>query len=251
MGGIAVGIMSFLGHVVGWFFTAAHWHGSDGIPHRVEQHLAISAVSVAVAVAVALPLALWLGHIGKGGFAAVSLANIGRAVPSFALLVLGFKIFGFGPLPIFLALWALSVPPILVNAITAISQVDRDVTEAAVGMGMTGWQVLSRVEFPSAVPLIFAGIRTASVQAVATAALGAVVSWGGVGRYIIDGFAQQDYVKLVAGAFIVALLSFLTEVGLARLQRALTPVGLRIQPGVARKVSAMPGAVVASEVPVP
>jgi osmoprotectant transport system permease protein len=249
MGGQAGGDMSFLGRVVSWFFTAAHWHGTDGIPHRVQQHLAISAISVIAAVVVALPIALWLGHIGRGGYAAISLANVGRAVPSFGLLVLGFKIFGFGPLPIFLALWALSVPPILTNAITAIRQVDPDVTEAAVGMGMTGWQVLTRVEFPSAVPLIFAGIRTASVQAVATATLGAVVSWGGVGRYIIDGFAQQDNVKLFAGAFIVALLSFVTEIGLARVQRALTPVGLRIQPGVARKISAMPGAAAAPEVP--
>jgi osmoprotectant transport system permease protein len=221
--------MSFFGHVLGWFFTAAHWHGDNGIPHRVGQHLAISAISVAAAVVVALPIALWLGHVGKGGYAAVSLANIGRAVPSFALLVLGFEAFGFGPIPIFLALWALSVPPILTNAFTAIRQVDPDVREAAVGMGMTGWQVLSRVEFPSAVPLIFAGIRTASVQAVATATLGAEVAWGGVGRYIVDGIAQRDNVQVFAGALIVAVLSFATEVGLAAVQRRVTPVGLRTE----------------------
>ncbi len=234
--------MSFFGKVFGWFTTASHWHGTDGIPHRVGQHMTISAVSVAVAVAVALPIALWLGHIGKGGNAAIAIANAGRAIPSFALLVLGFEVFGFGPVPIFLALWALSVPPILTNAFTAIRQVDPDVKEAAVGMGMTGWQVLSRVEFPSAVPLIFAGIRTASVQAVATATLGAEVAWGGVGRYIVDGIGQQDNVLIFSGALIVAVLAFVTEVGLAALQRQVTPAGLRIDERVARKVSVLPGA---------
>lgn len=238
--------MSFGGKVVTWFTTASHWHGTDGIPHRVGQHLTISAVSVAAAVAVALPVALWLGHVGRGGNAAIAVSNAGRAIPSFALLVLGFEVFGFGPIPIFLALWALSVPPILTNAFTAIRQVDPDVKEAAVGMGMTGWQVLSRVEFPSAVPLIFAGIRTASVQAVATATLGAEVAWGGVGRYIVDGIGQRDNVMVFAGAFIVAILALVTEVGLAALQRALTPVGLRGDAQVARKVSALPGAAAAT-----
>jgi osmoprotectant transport system permease protein len=227
VGHSAVAPVSFLGHVIGWFFTASHWRGSDGIPHRLEQHVAISAVSVAVAAAVALPIAGWLGHVGKGGYAAVSVANIGRAVPSFALLVLGFEIFGFGPIPIFLALWALSVPPILTNALTAIASVDPDVREAAVGMGMTGWQVLTRVEVPCAIPLIFAGIRTASVQAVATATLGAEVAWGGLGRYIVDGIAERDNVQVFAGALLVALLALATEIGLSALQRRVTPVGLR------------------------
>jgi osmoprotectant transport system permease protein len=247
--------VSFLGHVVGWFFTAAHWHGDNGIPHRVEQHLAISAVAVLAAIVVALPLALWLGHIGRGSYAAISVANIGRAVPSFALLVVGFEVFGFGPIPIFLALWALSVPPILTNAFTAIRQVDPDVKEAAVGMGMTGWQVLTRVELPNAIPLIFAGIRTAGVQAVATATLGAEVAWGGVGRYIVDGIAQQDNVQLFAGALLVALLSFGTEIGLAAVQRRVTPAGLRAVKGPRRwlpapSALAPPADVPAEKVPV-
>ena len=248
--------MSFVWHVVQWFTTASHWHGSDGIPHRVSEHLTISAIAVAAALVVALPVALWLGHLGKGGYAAISIANAGRAIPSFALLVIGVQVFGLGPRPVFLALFALSVPPVLTNAYTGIRQVDPDMKQAAVGMGMTGWQVLTGVEIPSAIPLIFAGIRTAGVQAVATATLGAVVAWGGVGRYIIDGLAQRDNVKVFAGAFIVALLSFLTELGLAALQKAVTPTGLRVaaqarrpddanrpdQADRARKVSALPGA---------
>lgn len=237
--------MSFLVKVAHWFLTASHWRGADGIPHRVWEHLTISGLSVAAALLVALPLALWLGHLGKGGYAAISIANAGRAIPSFAVLVIGFEIFGLGATPVFLALFALSVPPIVTNTYTAIRGVDPDVTQAAVGMGMTGWQVLTRVEIPNAIPLVFAGIRTAGVQAVATATLGAVVAWGGVGRYIVDGIPQKDNVKVFAGALIVAVLSFLTEIGLAGLQRLVTPRGLHLAAGDEQRLSALPGAATA------
>ncbi|MDQ1443346.1 MAG: osmoprotectant transport system permease protein [Acidimicrobiaceae bacterium] len=234
--------MNFLSKVAHWFFTASHWRGTDGIPHRVYEHLTISGLAVAAALLVALPIALWLGHLGKGGYAAISIANAGRAIPSFALLVIGFEIFGLGATPVFLALFALSVPPIVTNTYTAIRGVDPDVKESAVGMGMTGWQVLTRVEIPNAIPLMFAGIRTAGVQAVATATLGAVVAWGGVGRYIVDGIAQQDHVLVFAGALIVAVLSFLTELALAALQRGVTPKGLRLSAAHDPKLSTLPGA---------
>jgi osmoprotectant transport system permease protein len=234
--------MHFLRQVVDWFFTASHWQGSAGIPHRVLVHMAMSAAAVAAAIVVALPIALWLGHVGRGGYAAISLANIGRAVPSFALLVIGFEIFGLGSKPVFLALFALSVPPIVTNTYVAIRQVDPDIKEAAVGLGMTAGQVLVRAELPVGVPLIFAGIRTAAVQAVATAAIGAVIGWNAVGRYIIDGIAQQDHVEVVAGAVIIAVLSLLTEVGLAAVQRAATPGGLQVGEPTARRVATLPGA---------
>jgi osmoprotectant transport system permease protein len=223
--------MHFLRQVIDWFFTASHWQGSAGIPHRVLVHMAMSAAAVAAAIVVALPIALWLGHVGRGGYAAISLANIGRAVPSFALLVIGFEIFGLGSKPVFLALFALSVPPIVTNTYVAIRQVDPDIKEAAVGLGMTGGQVLVRAELPVGVPLIFAGIRTAAVQAVATAAIGAV----------IGGIAQQDHVEVVAGAVIIAVLSLLTEVGLAAVQRAATPGGLQVSEPTARRVATLPG----------
>jgi osmoprotectant transport system permease protein len=163
-------------------------------------------------------------------------------VPSFALLVIGFEIFGLGSKPVFLALFALSVPPIVTNTYVAIRQVDPDIKEAAVGLGMTAGQVLVRAELPVGVPLIFAGIRTAAVQAVATAAIGAVIGWNAVGRYIIDGIAQQDHVEVVAGAVIIAVLSLLTEVGLAAVQRAATPGGLQVGEPTARRVATLPGA---------
>jgi osmoprotectant transport system permease protein len=239
--------VSFAFKVGHWFFTAGHWHGSDGIPHRVYQHMGISLLAVLAALIVALPFSLWLGHAGRGGFAAISIANAGRAIPSFALLVIGVEVFGIGAKPVFLALFALSVPPIVTNTYTAIRGVDPDVKQAAVGMGMTGLEVLWRVEIPTAVPLIFAGIRTAGVQAVATATLGSLVAYGGVGQYITDGIPQRDNVKVFAGALIVAVLSFLTEVVLAATQRAVTPRGLRVTPG--KEVSALPGAAAAVTAP--
>ncbi len=234
--------MGFLGRVASWFADGSHWQGSDGIPHRVFEHMTMCALAVGVAVVVAVPLALWLGHIGKGGFLAISLSNAGRAIPSFAILVIGFEIFGLGSAPVFLALFALSVPPLVTNTYTAVRQVDPDVRQAAEGMGMTGWQILRRVEVPVSVPLIFAGIRTAGVAAVATATIGAVIAWGGVGRYIVDGIAQHDNVQVFAGAVIVALLSFLTELGLAAVQRAVTPAGLKAVSATGRRTSIMPGA---------
>ena len=139
---------------------------------------------------------------GRGGTLAINVANVGRAVPSFALLVLGFQLlgrhllFGLGALPAYFALVALAIPPMVTNTFVGMREVDPDVREAARGMGMTGGQMLRRVEMPLAVPLIMAGIRTAGVQVVATATLAAVVGWGGLGRFIVDGFGQQDYVQL-------------------------------------------------------
>jgi osmoprotectant transport system permease protein len=136
-------------------------------------------------------------------------------------------VLGIGSKPAFVALVALAVPPIVTNTYTAIRQVDPDLLDAARGMGMTGPQILRKVEWPVAIPLVFAGIRTAGVQVVATATLAAVIAWGGLGRYIIDGIAQRDHVQVFAGAVLVVVLSVCTEVGLGALQRAVTPAGLR------------------------
>lgn len=211
--------MEFLGDVAGWFTTAANWRGTDGIPNRLSEHLAMSGASMLAALVAALPLGVVLGHLRKGGTVVVNLVNVGRAIPSFALLVLAFFVFGLGPEPAFLALVALAVPPILTNAYVGVAEVDPDAREVAVGMGMTGGQVLRRIELPLALPLVMAGIRTASVQVVATATLAAVIAWGGLGRYILDGFAQQDNVKIFSGAVLVAALAVAVELGLALLQR--------------------------------
>jgi osmoprotectant transport system permease protein len=238
---------SFLSRVVDWFTTSAHWYGDHGIIHRLAEHLSMSAAATLTAVVIALPIGLVLGHTGRGGLLAVNLSNVGRAIPSFALLVLGVQLFGIGAKPAYIALVALGIPPIVTNAYTGIRQVDRDVVEAARGMGMGERRILARVELPVAMPLVMAGVRTAGVQVVATATLAAVVAWGGLGRYIVDGLAQQDTVQVFSGALIVAVLSILTEVGLALLQRLLTPPGLRLPRRAQRKVSILPGAAAAPE----
>jgi osmoprotectant transport system permease protein len=229
-----------------WFTDSAQWHGPAAIPHRVFEHLVMSGAAVATAVVIALPIGLVFGHTRRGGTTAVNVANAGRAIPSFALLVVGFellkgvKLFGLGALPAYFALVALAIPPIILNAVVGLRQVDAEIKEAARGMGMTGGQVLRRVELPMAVPLIMAGVRTAGVQVVATATLAAVVGWGGLGTYIVGGLDQQDKVQLVAGALMVALLALVTEIGLGAAQRGLTPRGLRTAHRT-RKVSALPG----------
>ena len=237
--------MEFLGDALGWFTTADHWQGEGGVVHRTVEHLAMSGASILVALAIALPIGLILGHTGRFALLTVNLSNIGRAVPSFALLVLGAQLFGVGATPAFLALVALAIPPIVTNAYVGVREVDRDVVEAARGMGMGEARILTGVELPVAVPLVMAGVRTAGVQVVATATLAAVVGWGGLGRLIVDGLAQGDRVKLFCGAMLVAVLSMLTELALALLQRLLTPGGLRQTRRAERRVSLLPGATAA------
>jgi osmoprotectant transport system permease protein len=226
-GGLTV---HFWSGVAQFFDTWSNWTGTNGILHRLAQHVEVSAISVAVAAAIALPIALWIGHRGKGGFLAVTVANIGRALPSFAVLVVGAAWLGIGQAPALLALILLSIPPILTNAYTGVAGVDPDQRDAARGMGMTGWQVLRDVEIPAAVPMIFAGLRTATVQCVATATLAAYVGYGTLGQFINEGLANalNGQAELFAGGVLVVALALAAELGLAALQRVATPKGLRV-----------------------
>ena len=208
--------MEFLGTVVAWFADPAHWRGDDGIPTRVWEHVQLSGLSVGIAAAIALPLGLYLGHTGRGGFIAINVANLGRALPSLALIALGLVAsialgLGLGFWPALFALVPLAIPPILTNTFVAMRGVDRDTVEAARGMGLRESQILTLVELPLALPLVLAGVRTASVNVIATATLGAVVAGGALGRYIVDGMALQEYDRLFAGALLVALLAIATE----------------------------------------
>lgn len=213
---------------VRWLTADEQWRGEQGIPHRLLQHVGLSALVLVVALAIALPLGLWLGHRGRGATAVVALANVARAVPSFGLIVLGVVAFGIGAGPVVVALVVLAVPPILVNTSTAVREVDADLKEAARGQGLSEVQLLRQVEVPAGIPLILAGIRTAAVLVVATATLAAVVPGvGGLGPYIVDGIGQQNRPKAVGGAVLVALLAGLTEGALAAVQRLMTPAGLR------------------------
>lgn len=219
--------MKFLGDVVDWFTSAEQWRGTAGIPHRLYEHVAMSVAAMLTAAVIALSVGILLGHLNRGGWIAINVSNVGRAIPSFAILVLAVQVFGIGAKPAFLALVALAIPPMVTNAFVGVREVDADVRESAKGMGMTGGQVLRRVELPMASPLIMAGIRTSAVQVVATATLAALVAWGGLGRYIIDGLSQRDYVQVFAGAVLVAALSVVTELVMAGVQRLVVPSGLR------------------------
>ena len=214
--------------VAKWFTEPAHWTGSDGIPTRLVEHLELSVESLLIGAVIALPIGIVLGHYGRFGALAMNISNVGRAIPSIALLVLAFQVFGLGNLPIIIALTALAIPPMVTNSYVAMREVDPDIKEAARGMGFREPAQIFRVELPLAVPLVMAGIRTSAVQVVATATLAALIAGGGFGRYIIDGFGQQDYTKLVAGGVLVALLALATEGALSALERVLVPRGIRL-----------------------
>lgn len=219
---------------IAWLLDPAHWQGQDGVPIRIAEHLAISLPSVLVAAAVALPLGLFIGHTGRGATLAVNLANIGRAVPSYAVMVIVLPIsirwnpdLGLDVIPTVVAMILLAIPPILVTTHAGVRAVDRDVVEAARAMGLSERDILRRVELPLALPVIVGGFRTATVQVIATATLGAIIAYGGLGRYLIDGIARNEDGRLFAGVILVALLALGAEAGLALVQRLVTPVGVR------------------------
>jgi len=203
--------VTLLGDVARWFADPANWQGPHGIPVRVLEHIELSGLAVAVAVAIAMPVALYLGHVGRGGFIAINVANIGRALPSLALLAFGLII------------------AIVTNTFVAVRQVDRDVVDAARGMGLAERQILARIEVPLGLPLMLDGIRTAAVNVVATATLGALVAGGALGRFIVDGFALREYDQLVGGALLVALLAIVTEITFGALARASAPRGMTVE----------------------
>lgn len=219
---------------VAWILDPGHWQGADGIPTRIAEHLAISIPSVLAAAALALPVGLAIGHTGRGATLAVNLANIGRAVPSYAVMVIVLPIsirwnpdLGLDVIPTVVAMVLLAIPPILVNAYAGIRSVDPEVVEAARAMGMRGREILARVELPLALPVIVGGVRTATVQVIATATLGAIIAYGGLGRYLVDGIARNEDGRLFAGVILVAGLALAAEGGLALVQRLVTPLGVR------------------------
>ncbi|MYT69827.1 ABC transporter permease [Streptomyces sp. cg28] len=208
-----------------WLTTGANWQGEKGVWHRLSEHLYFSGVALAVACLIALPLALWLGHIGKGGALAVNISNVGRAVPTLAVLVLLTltPLGRHGDLPTLIALVLFAIPPLLTNAYVGMREVDRAVVEAARGMGMSGRQVFARVELPLAYPLVMTGLRSAAVQVIATATLAAMAGEGGLGRIITAGFSLQNTPQVVAGAVLVAVLALVVEGVFVAVGRFLDP----------------------------
>lgn len=219
--------------VWGFFTDPANWSGPNGIPTRFWQQLAISAIAMFFALIIALPIGIWLGHKQKAAFLAITVGNVGRAIPTFGLLMIfaatSWWIFGVGAGSVVVALIIFAIPPLLTNSYIGVRDVDEEIRGAARGMGFSGWEMLTKVELPNAVPLIAAGIRTATVQVVATASLAALVGGGGLGSYVVEGFAIQDNTLLIAGAILTAILAVGTEIILAFIQRRVTPRGLRLE----------------------
>ncbi len=209
------------------------WSGPGSFWERLFEHVWVSIAATLIAMILVFPLALYLGHIRRGSQAASAAVNIGRAIPSFGILAIAFVLFvgvGMGvgePWSILVALIALAAPPIFTNTIAGIQSVSPATVEAGRGMGLTERDVLTTIELPLATPLIMEGVRIAFVQVIATATLGAIVAWGGLGRYIIDGFAVRDNGEILFGALAVALLAVLAEIGFTAIQRKTTPKGLR------------------------
>jgi osmoprotectant transport system permease protein len=220
--------MTTLADAWDWLTDAAHWAGDDGIGHRLLQHLVLTVVCLVISCAIALPVALVLGHLGKGGALAVNISNVGRAVPTFAVLVLLLLTpigrWGEGPTVVALVLFA--VPPLLTNAYVGMREVDRSVVQAARGMGMTGRQMLFHVELPLSLPLVLNGVRIAAVQLVATATIAALAGGGGLGRIITAGFNLASTPQVVAGAILVAVFALLVE-GVFEVAERLAPVWAR------------------------
>jgi osmoprotectant transport system permease protein len=221
--------MSYFSFAWNWLNSASQWQGANGIPVRVGQHLYYTALALVVAALIALPIGVLIGHYGRGGFIAVNLANVWRAIPTLGLLILMVKLLGFSYLTWLIPLVVLAIPPILVNAYEGVASVDRDLKDAARGMGMTDQQILRKVEIPVALPLIMLGLRTAAIFVVATATIAAVIGFGvgGLGRYILDGLATNNYGEVAGGAALVVVLALLVQFAFVGLRRLVVPAPLR------------------------
>jgi osmoprotectant transport system permease protein len=223
--------VNFLQQAVAWLNDPLNWTNPGGILDRLGEHLYISAVAVVLGCVVAWPLGLWLGHTGRGGGIVVVFSNVTLAIPTLALLtILPLTALGFGTRPVIVALAVFAIPPLLANAYTGVRQVDPETRDAARGMGLSGGQLLRRVELPLSVPYLAAGLRTATVQVVATAALASYVNGGGLGQIIRAGFGlgiASAGGQILAGGLLVALLALAVEGILALVERAVTPAPLR------------------------
>lgn len=202
--------------------------GRDDLLNQLLVHVELSVAALLIGVVVAVPIALATFRSALWATVAINTGNIGRAVPSLAILALVFPLLGFGFAPSLVALTLLAIPPILINASTGLRQVNPQVIDAARGMGLSGGQILSSIQLPIAAPVIFAGIRTSAVQVVASATLATFVGGGGLGDLIVLGLQRNNPAVLIAGSLTVAALAFITEVGFGALERIFTPKGLLV-----------------------
>ena len=216
-----------------WFADGGNWSGAGSIPQRIWEHLLLAAVPLLAAAAVAVPAGVLAGHHRRGQAIGAAIANLGRAIPTLALLVFGLILsarvlgLGFRFWPTVFALFLLALHPMFTNAYTAVREVDPALVEAARGQGLSDRQVLWDVELPVASPVIMTAVRISAVQVVATVPIGALASEGGLGRFIIDGFNQFDFGEMLGGVLLVAALAIAVETLLGRLERRVVPTGIQ------------------------
>ncbi|WP_336205922.1 ABC transporter permease [Nonomuraea sp. LPB2021202275-12-8] len=228
MGAGEEGLVSWL---TDFFGDGARWSGPDGIPIRLLEHLEFSVLALALAMLIAIPLGLLIGHTGRGGVAVVLSANLARALPTLGMLVLFVLLLGTASIwPVIIPLVLLAVPPILVNTFEGIRGVDPELRDAAYGMGLRGGQVLGRVLVPVALPLILLGLRLSAIQVVATTTVAAYTGLGGLGRYVIDGFATKDYASVVGGSVLIVLFALVVQIAFTLVQR------VTVSPGVSQRL---------------
>ncbi|HEX3264097.1 MAG TPA: ABC transporter permease subunit [Candidatus Limnocylindrales bacterium] len=237
--------MKLLTDTIGWLLDPAHWGGSQGILTRLLEHAAFSGISIAIAMAIAIPTGIWIGHTGRFASVGSNLANLGRALPSLAVIGLVLPItasidpqLGFKVYPTLVAMVVLAIPPVLVNAQAGIAGVDRDLVEAARAMGMTERQIVRKIELPLGTAPILAGLRSASVQVIATATLGAFFGGGGLGRFLVEGIAQRDDGMTFGGVVLVGLLALTVEGAFVVLQRVIRSPGLARMEGARATIGA-------------
>lgn len=215
-------------HTFDFLFSGTNWAWSnyESFPHRILEHLQYSLVALVIAFVIAFPIGLLIGHTNRGAFFAINVGNAGRALPTLGVLMLVLAMVGVGLVPVTVALVILAIPPILTTTYAGIRSVSEATVDAARGVGMRERQIVTSVEVPNALPIIFGGVRNATLQVISTATIAAYVGQGGLGRYLFDGLALYDYPRIVAGSVLVALLAVTIDLLLGLVQRLVVSPGV-------------------------
>lgn len=216
------------GDTFSFLLDGTYWDPAnpDGFVARTLEHLQYSLLALAIAFLLAFPLGLLIGHTNRGSFVAINAGNAGRALPTLGVLMLVVSLAGLGLMPVTIALVVLAIPPILTTTYAGIRAVSGATVDAARGVGMKEWQIVRDVEVPNALPIIFGGLRNATLQVVSTATIAAYLGMGGLGRYLFDGLALRDYPRVVAGAVVLAVLAVALDLLLGGVQRLVVSRGV-------------------------
>jgi osmoprotectant transport system permease protein len=218
--------MNFFADAITWILDPAHFAVENGIWPRTVDHLFYTAVTMAIALAIAIPLGLFIGHTGRGRGLVIVTTSAFRALPTLGFLLFIILFTGLGLWPFVAVMVVLAVPPLLAGVYSGLENVDRQTIDAARAVGMSEWQIIGRVELPLALPLILGGVRSATLQVIATATIAGYVGLTGLGRFLIEGLARHDFVRAIVGAVLVAALALVADGALALIQRLVVPRGV-------------------------